>query len=323
MKVSKLIEELGREIDGKKFTREELLERVLEVSEELRELDHEREVVSAVVARYAPGAAEDGSASEDGRQQQSDVDERPQKGLQVRWPAGPHYQKQFKVKARQAWPYYKLGTADWYLSTLREIDANVKKLDRLVGVEMAIDGAVQALGATFDAAVYALISSLEGGANLPNEQRIPEQLANWTALIDQAEAFGVNLRSAPDVFIALAEDDPNSPTGWLAQLLLLRQRCSRHDPLIRHWVVGSEAPIICIDVPGGEPRPPIEYLSGVRDLVEQLLELMLEDLELIRRGRVYTAGEEDDSDDAEHNSSSPDGELPDLLRRAGITTPYY
>jgi hypothetical protein len=340
MKLSKLIERLGREIDEKHLRREELLELVVSLTDELRELDQEQATVVKLARRY------DGNESDARRvaprspkaqptvvprsakapvevkaeveveavgdaevEVDSSQDDRPLRTLHVEWPIGPHYHKQFKAKAREAWPLYKLGTADWYLSTLREISASVKKLDRLLGVEMAIDGALQALCSAFEAALYTLASALELDSRLPGTDRAAEIVSTWRLLSEQANEIGVDLVAAGALLDALEANDPEAPTGWLAQLFLLRQRSTQHDLLIRHWVVGREAPVVCIDVPAIGPVPPLEYLEESRDRLEMLLKAMLDDHEALHRRRLYATKE---------RRSLADNELPDLLRRAGI-----
>ena len=339
MDVEKLLAELGREVTEKELSRDDLMTHLFAVSEEIRELGDARETVTKLLQRYASSddwtstsdvvtaapAAPAAEAVADG-QDNNDVDEvadevdelagdeeaialQASKDLQVPWPVGPHYQKQFKAKKRQAWARYKLGSADWYLSTLESIAATVPKLDRLVGVEMAIDGTIQSLCATFDAAVYALTSALEAGANLPREKWTPAHLATWSNLTELAGRHGLDLESASAVNAALIGDRTESPDGWLAQLFLLRHRSAQHDLLIRHWLLGGADPVVHIDVPGQGPRPPLEYLTEVRVRVEELLEVMLEDQEMVRRGRIYPID----------RVKSADRELPDLLRRAHVT----
>jgi hypothetical protein len=309
MKVSKLIEKLGREIDEKAQTRDQLLAKVMKAAEELRDLDEQRAVVTALVERYT--SQDSGAIAEPVEEQSVATVSKnvAQDGLAVHWPVGPHYKKQFKAKSRQAWALYKLGTADWYLKTLEEIAEHIDKLDRFLGIEMAIDGTLQALCATFDAAVFALLSTLEKGAGLPEDERTPARLASWTVLLTQAEALGVELIATSEVSAALAAEDPDAPSGWLSQLLLLRQRSLQHDLLIRHWPLGLGAPGVGIDLPGSDPQPPLEYLRSVRDRMEGLLKIMLDDQELLRLESTFRE---------KHPKATTSGELPSLLRRAGV-----
>jgi hypothetical protein len=323
MKVSKLIKVLGREIEEKRLTRDELLERVLTLSGDIRELDSQRETVIALESRFSPKARETviakieevppsiTPASIEPDKLDVESEAQPATSVQVSWPIGPHYQRQYNATTRQAWARYKLGTADWYLSTLQEIENNAGKLDRLLGVEMAIDGTIQALCATFDAVVFAFLSTVESGLHLPSVERTPAHLADWTSLLNRAATCEFELLAEPLLAEALSMDDPEAPKGWLAQLQLLGERSSQHDVLIRHMPVGGAASIVCIDVPGVGPQSPLPYLTGIRDRAHELVDALFEDQELFRQALASSV---------HHQSASVSNELPNLLRRAGVTS---
>ena len=96
----------------------------------------------------------------------------------VTWPVGPHYQRQSNANSRQAWTRFKLGTAEWYLRLLDELATAVGKLDRLLGMEMALDGAVQAIAAAFDACCFSVLGSVEASLHLPPHDRTPAHLSS-------------------------------------------------------------------------------------------------------------------------------------------------
>jgi len=64
---------------------------------------------------------------------------------------------------------YKLGTAIWYIDLLEDLGAGHGFL-LLVGIEMALDGAVTALSSAFDAAVGGLHQCGRGEASSSSER---------------------------------------------------------------------------------------------------------------------------------------------------------
>jgi hypothetical protein len=74
------------------------------------------------------------------------------------WPIGPHYAHRYPGET--GWTYFKLAAAEWYLTTLRDMDKVLPELDRFMGVEMALDGCLSSAGSSVDAAVMRLIRSL-------------------------------------------------------------------------------------------------------------------------------------------------------------------
>jgi len=303
MDTSELLEQLRRRISETERDRDRLSEAVVALNEEVSRLASEESVVQRVIARFDQSAGasnapstpqpdetplepEEYQATETPRHQDFDAE---WAGIDVRWPAGPGYSKRLKVKKIKAWARYKLTAADWYLDTLRQVASLSGRLDRVLGVEMAVDGVVQSLCATFDAAVYALTSAVESAVNIPDDRRTPVHLANWSKLAAEAKFLDIDLASSLSVSDALIGEHSETPQGWLAQLQMLRHRSARQDLLVaRPGEDGSDE--LCIDVPSRGPQPPLEYLSGVRDLVDELLETILHDIADAKRGRLYAPG---------------------------------
>jgi hypothetical protein len=66
--------------------------------------------------------------------------------VRVSWPIGPEYTAWVSEEndTARAWSMYKLRTAIWYIDLLEDLGARPWIL-RLVGIEMALDGAVTTL----------------------------------------------------------------------------------------------------------------------------------------------------------------------------------
>ena len=116
--------------------------------------------------------------------------------LSRQWPVGPPYMTlTIRDKNNRAWVEYKLAAAGWYLDALSDLEARTGELSRLVGEEMALDGALVGIASAFDAAVAGLIGAIEvsrGATNL-----IPVHQYSWQAAKGLA-------RQAPAVTLACA-----------------------------------------------------------------------------------------------------------------------
>jgi hypothetical protein len=317
MDLSGISDQLASDIGKATVARDERLEQVLAAGRQLGELITQQELLTRTgrssARAYTPTETDPPSpvhTDEPSPPEASDHDaKRPNKGVRVRWPAGPRFEGRAKTKKSHGWATYKLDAADWYLSTLRRIADERGDLDRFVGVEMAIDGAVQALCSVFEAAVYALTFALEKAADTPKDRRTPAGHTTWTHLAAEATMLNFPLASASQVTAALAGEHSDSPQGWLAQLLILRHQSARHNFLVRHWSVGRTDPATCIDVPGAGPQPPIEYLTSTRALMEDLLQMLLGDIDAARNARLK---------DANETRGRAVRELPDLLSQARV-----
>ncbi len=317
MDPSGISDQLASDIRQATATRDELIKQVFAAGRELGELLTHQELLARMgrssARPHAPIEPDPPSPILDDaptRPEATDHDtNRPNKGIRVRWPDGPRFEGRAKTKKSHRWVTYKLDAADWYLSTLRRLADDRGDLDRLVGVEMAIDGAIQALCSAFEAAVYVLTFALEKAADTPKDRRTPARHTTWTHLAAEATMLNFPLASASRVTSALAGEHSDSPQGWLAQLLILRHQLARHDLLARHWSVGRTDPATCINVPGAGPRPPIEYLTATRDLMEELLQTLLGDIDAARNAHLK---------DTSQTRGRAVRELPDLLSQAKV-----
>lgn len=75
----------------------------------------------------------------------------------VPWPAGPHYFDLTGSEGAVAWVRYRVWAADWYVRTLQRVAGPGQNYDRLVGIEMALDGALNSLSSAFDAGTALII----------------------------------------------------------------------------------------------------------------------------------------------------------------------
>jgi len=233
------------------------------------------------------------------------------KAIKVKWPVGPHYSRWVKSKGNHSWVYYKLKTANWFLKTLRKTVRRAGKVDRYAGVEMAMDGVLNALCAAFDAAVSLLARALETANGMPELSRTPTESLGWDHAATLAAAAGVRLDSAADVAAALAGSGAPEPTGWLAQLQRLRDLSARENRLVPHWNLGDD-PGQFVDVPGLGLQEPLPYLGAARDQMEALVTRVLTDVDAISTsGRPRDGG----------RSKSQARPLPDLSARARLVTP--
>lgn len=206
----------------------------------------------------------------------------------VRFPNGPTYAHLTGSDVPIGWVRFKVWSADWFISTLEQLQGEDPAPDRLVGVEMAMDGALSALSGAFDAAIALLIPSLEELLETP--KRTPSYTYGWGkarplllgpgfAAALAREGLGewdapARLRAEVDAALA-GEKDP-VPSGWLTVLRRLRNRTTHQDALSRTWdenATGDGLSIVALtDVPGGDP---VAYLKESSDKVSDLTELAL------------------------------------------------
>jgi hypothetical protein len=184
-----------------------------------------------------------------------------------RWPVGQHYVTlTTSDKNNRAWVEYKLIAAGWYIDALWELEARTGELSRLVGEEMALDGALVGIASAFDAAVAGLIGAIEASRGTAGS--VPVHHYSWQAAKTlAARPPAVTLACATPVDAALMGASAPTPTGWLAQLRRLRNRAAHQNTLIRHFyrtVGGPAAPQQAsqIDVPGRGKENPVPYLRA-------------------------------------------------------------
>jgi len=136
--------------------------------------------------------------------------------ITVAWPLGPHVPPLAEQGRSRAWVDYKLRSAAWYIDTLERLGGEVG-LDRLTGVEMALDGALTALCGAVDAAERILIWTVAEGDGrrltkpgaTANRLRLDPPLAERCGPVGRA---GAELKVAHEV------------GGWLKTLRALRNQ---------------------------------------------------------------------------------------------------
>jgi hypothetical protein len=236
------------------------------------------------------------------------------KSVRRKWPVGPHYVRWVDGKGVHAWARFKVKSADWYIRTLEITAREAGDVDRYVGIEMALDGALSSLCGAVDAAGWGLlelVETLEVRDDLGDHSQIG---GDWRGVFTLARASGIVLSSEFAALDALKGSGSNDPTGWLAQLRLLRDAAVRHNELVRQFDVDGKQSGRLIDVPGRGPSPTIEYLKAMRKRTNGLVELILADI----------------TDASKRTGSSGDGNvdrrdgprpLPELSDRAGVQWP--
>ncbi|MCW3494556.1 hypothetical protein [Microbacterium sp. SSM24] len=206
--------------------------------------------------------------------------------IQTDWPVAPAYNEWVGAApdSTRAWCEYKLRAATWYIDLLERL-ATEYGFPRLVGIEMALDGALSHLSSAYDAAVAGLIVVAEakltetaesGGPQAPKP--IPVYAYKWELawdrlhLIELAEdSTSALLREQLEVAIEAAIG--RDPKGWLTTLRDLRNRTTHHDTLKRFIdvKVGLETNTrwhLTIDDAGVDP---VAYLREAHHKVDRLI----------------------------------------------------
>jgi len=201
----------------------------------------------------------------------------------VPWPAGPHYFDLTGSEGTVAWVRYRVWAADWYANTLRSIVGPDGNYDRLVGIEMALDGALNSLSGAFDAGTAFLIQGAETALDLDESDRLPVHWYSWMNARDllSMPAIGTDpdgtsnddvWRVILDIDTALAGEGDPTPSGWLAQLRRLRNQVAHQDTLARHHVAGGPSTVRAF---GGRNVDAFTYLARACDQVHDLTEQMV------------------------------------------------
>ena len=235
------------------------------------------------------------------------------KSVRLKWPVGPLYFRRAGGKNPHAWAGLKMRSADWYLDALATTMREAGDLERYVGIEMALDGALASMCAAVDAAGSGLADKFIRTARLPTAEN-ETSTARWRSVYSFASAVGVTLPSEYAVSEAFAGFASSEPTGWFSQLAALRDRAVRHNVLVRRTSIGGDFRGRFLDVPGVGPREPIEYLESMREKVNQIVELLVADIDLIPKLLAAKT-------DAERSHRPKQRALPDLLSRARVLTP--
>jgi hypothetical protein len=261
--------------------RDHLMEAVASLDDEVRQLRDETEVLARLISRFAGDVTVE-----------IGPDERttPSGGIDtsaILWPAGPGFDQLVKTTKLKAWANYKMEAADWYLDTLLAISLQQERLERVLGVEMAVEGVIGSLCSAFEVMICLLTQSIEKAAGVPAEHRTPRHLANWSRLAAAAKVFDIDLASTLSISSALLGEHSEDPEGPLAQLLALRRHAAVEDLLVDVPSTSDRNSVLLIDVPGRGPLPIVEYLFEARNLVGELLETILHDVADAKAGRLY------------------------------------
>jgi hypothetical protein len=224
------------------------------------------------------------------------------------WPLGPHYLRWVEGRGVHAWARFKLKSADWYLGVLEAAERE-GGLDRYVGVEMAIDGALASLVASIDAAGHGLARELDGclGPGVVDPQRCV-----WEQAVALANERSIDLGCERELARALGADASVEGAGWLVELRQLKDAAVRHNVLVRPRSLEGHVRGRLLDVPAVGPRPVLAYLSCARRHADGLVEALLGDLAALAGQRHARAREPR----AQQNQV-----LPDLSARAAVVPP--
>lgn len=201
---------------------------------------------------------------------------------EVPWPAGPHYFDLTGSEGPVAWVRYQVWAADWYMRTLKLVAGPDRNHDRFVGVEMALDGALNSLSSAFDAGTALLIQGAEDALDTDEPNRLPMQRYSWTNARDLLKnpAIGTDADDGTsndllwrvDIDNALATDSNAEPFGWLAKVRRLRNRVAHQDTLGRDHQRGGPSAVHAF---GPQADDAFTHLATAWDQVHELTEQML------------------------------------------------
>jgi len=286
--------------------RDRLTEAVTALDEEAHRLRDEAEVLSRVISRFAGDVtAETGPDKRNAPNGEADTSA-------ILWPAGPGFDRPVKAKKLKAWAKYKMEAADWYLDTLLAMSLQQGRLERVLGVEMAVEGVIQSLCSAFEVMICALTQSIEKAAGVPTDHRTPRHLVSWSRLAAAAKVFDIDLASTLSISSALLGEHSENPEGPLAQLFVLRRHAAVQDLLVEAPSPDGGDDELLIEVPGRGPLPLVDYLFEARNLVGELLETILHDVADAKAGRLYIPASSELRERAERGLGvilAPDGLL--------------
>lgn len=202
---------------------------------------------------------------------------------EVPWPAGPHYFDLTGSDGAVAWVRYRVWAADWYTRTLRSIAGPDGNYDRFVGIEMALDGALNSLSSAFDAGTALLIQGAETALEFNESDRLQVRWYSWRNARDllMNPAIGTDpdgtsndgvWRVILDVDNALAGEKDPTPIGWLAQLRRFRNQIAHKDTLARRHNIAGPSTVRAL---GGGNLDAFTYLARACDQVHDLTEQMV------------------------------------------------
>jgi hypothetical protein len=151
--------------------------------------------------------------------------------LRVDWPVRPELSALDAREGVYAWARFKLWTADWYLERFDQLLDIVPRVQRQVGIEMAIDGILESLCSAVDAACAAVIGAAE-------VRRPPKKLTlehRYTPELAVRRLREQGRRRAPKALEeARAGHNSSNPSGWFGQLGHLRNTVVHHSALGHH-----------------------------------------------------------------------------------------
>jgi hypothetical protein len=261
--------------------RDRLTEAIAALDDEAHQLQDEVEVLSRIISRFAGDlTAETGPEKRNAPNGEADASA-------IWWPTGPGFDHPIKAKKLKAWAKYKMEAADWYLDALLATSLQQGRLERVLGVEMAVEGVIQSLCSAFEVMICALTESIEKAAGVPADHRTPRHLVSWSRLAAAAKVFDIDLASTLSISSALLGEHSENPDGPLAQLMVLRRHAAVQDLLVESASTDDTDGELLIDVPGRGPLGLVDYLFESRNLVGELLETILHDVADAKAGRLY------------------------------------
>ena len=302
MDTADLLAAVGQRIAETRRDRDRLAEAVAALDDEALQLENEAEVLARLISRFVGQ-----SNTDNGSDGQDTANADPSAIL---WPTGTGFDQPIKTKKLKAWAKYKMEAADWYLDALLAMSLQDERVDRVLGVEMAVEGVIQSLCSAFEVTICALTQSIEKAAGVPADHRTPRRMVSWSRLAAAAKVFDIDLASTLSVSAALLGEHSEQPDGPLAQLFILRSRAAVQDLLVD--VADGAAADVGIDVPGRGPLPLVDYLFEARNLVGELLETILHDVADAKAGRLYIPASNELRERAERGLGvilAPDGLL--------------
>lgn len=200
----------------------------------------------------------------------------------VAWPQGPHYFNLTGSEGPVAWVRYRVWAADWHTRTLRNLGDVEGSYDRLVGVEMALDGALNGLSSAFDAAVALLIAAAENALAVEADRKLRVHLFSWekcrALLVSPEVATDLAWRAVVDADTAMEGWNWDEPVGWLAKLRRMRNAVAHRESLARHHSLEvnngrrSHVSRVYLD---GRQEDAFAYLARQCDRVADLTETMI------------------------------------------------
>lgn len=201
----------------------------------------------------------------------------------VPWPKGPHYFDLAGSQGAVAWVRYRVWAADWYTRTLRAVAGPEGNYDRFVGIEMALDGALNSLSSAFDAGTALLIEGAEHALGVEDHHRLQAHMYSWKNARELLKnpAIGTDpdgtsndsvWRVILDVDNALAGEQDSKPSGWLAKIRRLRNRVAHQDTLARRHQRGGPSTVLAF---GAETQDSFSYFATACDQVHDLTEQMI------------------------------------------------